>query len=98
MTKEPKVKKTKEPKVKKANTQFHLMVKFNAQVFEFDTDDLFKAFREIPKPYVLKTKVVVTATDSEGKKAEKALLGSMARALFRNDTALRVLIKRLLFK
>lgn len=95
MTKEIKVKKAKEIKVKPEG--YHLTVKFNSQLFEFDTDDLFKSFREIPKPF-LKTKLNFAATNSEGKKAEKAFIGPMARALFINDTALRVLIKRLLFK
>lgn len=83
----------KEPK----DGQYHLVVEFNNQVFEFNTDDLFASFRTIEKPF-LKSKVVVTVEDSEGKKAERSLLGHMARSLFINDTALRILFKRLILK
>lgn len=76
---------------------YKMTVSFNGQVFEFVTDNLFASFRTIEKPF-LKSKVVVTVEDSEGKKAERSLLGHMARSLFINDTALRILFKRLILK
>lgn len=101
MKKEPKAKQPKikkEPKAKQpTDSSYHLAVKFNNLTFEFDTNDLFASFRQIPTP-LLKSKVVVAVTDTDGKKGERSLLGPMARSLFRNDTALRILFKRLLLK
>lgn len=77
--------------------EYHLTVTFNGETFDFYTDDIFVSFRSIPVPF-LKSRVVITVTTKEGKKAERILIGTMARNLFRNDTALKILIKRLILK
>jgi len=87
-----KVTKTKKPK--KA-PEFHLVVKLNDEVFEFDTDDLRESILSV-EPEFLRTKVIIEVT-KDGKKLDRLYFLQQGKKLFYNRYFMDTLINNLIF-
>jgi hypothetical protein len=105
MTKEPKVKKPVVSKsvarrvaIQKAPAKaYHLKMEFNDQVIELETDDLAASITE-NRPHFLKTKIIFTITNADGKVWEKAFFVHQGKQVLRNKLALSIMLNRLIFK
>lgn len=89
----------KKPVVKKQEiinkAEYHLVVKLNDQVFEFDTDDLRESILSV-KPEFLRTKVVLEITKGD-KTIDRLLYLRQGKMLFINRFAMDSLLKNLIF-
>lgn len=80
----------------KDGDNYHVVMKFNDQVFDFETDNLEQAILE-KAPRFLKTKLVFEIEKGD-KKVTKMLFVRQGKMLFRNKLSLAVFISRLIFK
>lgn len=81
---------------KEKTKTYHLVMKFNDQVFECDTDNLDESISAV-RPFSLKTRVIFTIT-KEGKTCERIVQAFPAKQLFRNKLYRGIFIQRLIFK
>jgi len=77
--------------------KYNVKMKVNGEEFECDTQDI-KACILSHAPRFVKTKVMITITNSSGKKCEKMLFVMKAKMLFRNKTYLNFFVNHLIFK
>lgn len=76
---------------------YHLKMKFNGKEFELKTKDLKSAIKSI-KPLFLKTNVVFSCINSEGRQCDKYIPVKRAKMFWGNETYLNMFINQLIFK
>lgn len=76
---------------------YNLKLKVNGEEFECETQDLKESILSFA-PRFVKTKVMITITNSSGKKCEKMLFVLKAKMLFRNKTYMNFFLNHLIFK
>lgn len=83
--------KTKTKKTVKApKKEYKLLLKFNDQTFEIETDDLATSFTEV-KPLILKTRIQIEV-EKNGKKFNRIVFVPKGRMLFNNKNWLSAFI------
>lgn len=99
----PRTSKTTKPVVIKTKAfedvapKYKVTMTFNDKTYEFETNDLFTSIME-RKPAVLKTRIVFTVTNEEGKKFEKVLFVFGGKMIFRNKLSMHIFISNMRFK
>jgi len=85
----------KAPVKKEVKKEFHLVIKLNDKVFEFDTDDLRESILSV-EPEFLRTKVILKVT-KDGKTLDRLYFLQEGKKLFYNKYFMETLIKNLIF-
>ena len=88
--------KSKSVTLKEKTKTYHLVMKFNDQVFECDTDSLDESISSV-RPFSLKTRIIFTIT-KDGKTCERIVQAFNAKQLFRSKLFRGIFIQRLIFK
>ena len=83
----------KKPVVKE--TEYHLVISLNDEVFEFDTDDLRESILSV-EPEFLRTKVILKVT-KDGKTLDRLYFLQEGKKLFYNKYFMDTLINNLIF-
>jgi len=80
---------------KEEEKEYHIVIKLNDKVFEFDTDDLRETILSV-KPEFLRTRVLLEITKGN-KTLDRAYYLQQGKMLFINKYAMDTLLKNLIF-
>lgn len=86
---------TKKVVKKEEAKEYHIVIKLNDNVFEFDTDDLRETILSV-KPEFLRTRVLLEITKG-GKTLDRMYYLQQGKMLFINKYAMDTLLKNLIF-
>lgn len=77
--------------------KYHLVMKFNDQIFELDTDDLRASIMSVA-PKTLKTRIHFEITDDQKRFCKKQLFVFGGKMLFRSKMHMDIFLNHLIFK
>ncbi len=77
--------------------KYKVTMTFNDKTHTFETNDLFTSIMD-RKPTFLKTRILFTVINEDGKKFEKLLFVFGGKMIFRNPLSLRIFINNMRFK